>query len=59
MRKKIDKAEAKIDFAPAARAAHHIHGLSPFPGAWMLVNGTRIKVLRCELLKAVASRHLP
>ena len=47
--KKIAKAEAKIDFArPAPQVLRHIHGLSPFPGAWMLVNGTRIKVLRCE-----------
>jgi methionyl-tRNA formyltransferase len=47
--KKIDKAEAKIDFArPAHDVLRHIHGLSPFPGAWMMVNGTRVKVLRCE-----------
>jgi methionyl-tRNA formyltransferase len=46
--KKIDKAEAKIDFnKPAEEVLRHIHGLSPFPGAWMLVNGTRIKLLRC------------
>jgi methionyl-tRNA formyltransferase len=50
---KIDKAEAKIDFAKSAQdVLRHIHGLSPFPGAWMLVNGTRIKVLRCEALDA-------
>jgi methionyl-tRNA formyltransferase len=47
--RKIDKAEAKIDFSQLAQEVlRHIHGLSPFPGAWMLVNGTRIKVLRCE-----------
>jgi methionyl-tRNA formyltransferase len=47
--KKIDKAEARIDFTqPAQQVLRQIHGLSPFPGAWMLVNGTRIKVLRCE-----------
>lgn len=47
--KKIDKAEARIDFSkPAKEVLRHIHGLSPFPGAWMLVNGTRIKVLHCE-----------
>jgi methionyl-tRNA formyltransferase len=31
----------------------HIHGLSPFPGAWCEIAGegepARIKVLRCEL----------
>jgi methionyl-tRNA formyltransferase len=51
--RKIDKAEAKIDFTkPAAVVLRHIHGLSPFPGAWMHVNGTRIKVLRCEKVDA-------
>jgi methionyl-tRNA formyltransferase len=50
--KKIDKAEARIDFSkPAADVLRHIHGLSPFPGAWMQVNSTRIKVLRCELIE--------
>jgi methionyl-tRNA formyltransferase len=51
---KIDKAEAKIDFAKPARAVlRHIHGLSPFPGAWceLPIEGApvRIKVLRCAL----------
>ncbi|MBM3514354.1 MAG: methionyl-tRNA formyltransferase [Alphaproteobacteria bacterium] len=47
---KIEKAEAKIDFArPAAVVLRHIHGLSPFPGAWFEVNGERIKVLRCVM----------
>ncbi|RJF76953.1 methionyl-tRNA formyltransferase [Rhodopseudomonas palustris] len=51
---KIDKAEAKIDFAkPACAVLRHIHGLSPFPGAWceLPIEGepVRIKVLRCAL----------
>jgi methionyl-tRNA formyltransferase len=51
---KIDKAEAKIDWSKPARAVlRHIHGLSPFPGAWceMTIEGeaVRVKVLRCEL----------
>ncbi|WP_420133062.1 methionyl-tRNA formyltransferase [Rhodopseudomonas sp.] len=51
---KIDKAEAKIDFArPAREVLRHIHGLSPFPGAWfeLPIEGqpVRIKVLRCAL----------
>jgi methionyl-tRNA formyltransferase len=51
--KKIDKAEAKIDFSkPATDVLRHIHGLSPFPGAWIFVNGTRIKILRCEHVDA-------
>src|SRR6202008_4509350 len=32
---KIDKAEARIDWnKPARTVLRHIHGLSPFPGAW-------------------------
>lgn len=51
---KIDKAEAHIDWNKPARAVlRHIHGLSPFPGAWceMPLEGTaqRVKVLRCEI----------
>jgi methionyl-tRNA formyltransferase len=49
---KIDKAEARIDWAKSARAVlRHIHGLSPFPGAWceMPIEGeARVKVLRCK-----------
>ena len=48
--RKIDKAEAKIDFSlPAEYVRNHIHGLSLFPGAWFKANGARIKVLSCEL----------
>jgi methionyl-tRNA formyltransferase len=50
---KIEKAEARIDWHKPARAVlRHIHGLSPFPGAWceMPIEGeTRVKILRCEL----------
>jgi methionyl-tRNA formyltransferase len=51
---KIEKAEAKIGWHQPARAVlRHIHGLSPFPGAWceMPVDGevVRVKILRCEL----------
>ena len=51
--KKIDKAEARIDFSrDAISVRNHIHGLSPFPGAWFEVIGTRIKALRCEVVDA-------
>ncbi len=51
---KIEKAEARIDWNKPARAVlRHIHGLSPFPGAWceMAIDGepVRVKILRCEL----------
>ena len=49
---KIEKAEARIDWNKPARAVlRHIHGLSPFPGAWceIPIEGTpvRVKILRC------------
>ena len=51
---KIEKAEVRIDWGTPARAVlRHIHGLSPFPGAWceMPIGGqlVRVKILRCEL----------
>lgn len=51
---KIDKAEARIDWSKPARAVlRHIHGLSPFPGAWCEVpldgEAVRVKILRCAL----------
>jgi methionyl-tRNA formyltransferase len=53
---KIDKAEARIDWnRPARDVLRHIHGLSPFPGAWceIPVDGeqVRVKILRCEVAK--------
>ena len=52
--KKIEKAEARIDWGKPATEVHNlVRGLSPFPGAWFDVdlNGapTRIKALRSTL----------
>ncbi len=47
---KIDKAEARVDFTkPAVEIDRLIRGLSPFPGAWTMVNGERVKLLRSRL----------
>jgi methionyl-tRNA formyltransferase len=51
---KIEKSEAKIDWARPARDVHnHIRGLSPFPGAWFEaeIEGkpVRVKVLRSQV----------
>jgi methionyl-tRNA formyltransferase len=51
---KIDKTEARIDWSkPARDVLRHVHGLSPFPGAWceMPLEGaaSRVKILRCEI----------
>ncbi len=48
---KIDKAEAKIDWQATATAVrNHIHGLSPFPGAWFQYKDERVKVLSARVL---------
>jgi methionyl-tRNA formyltransferase len=51
---KINKAEARIDWnRPAHEVLRHIHGLSPFPGAWceVPIEGApqRTKILLCEM----------
>ena len=47
---KIDKAEARVDWSrPAVEVDRLIRGLSPFPGAWVEVNGERVKLLRSRL----------
>jgi len=44
---KIDKAEARVDWSRSAQAVDRmIRGLSPFPGAWAMVGGRRVKFLR-------------
>jgi len=53
---KIDKREARIDFSkPASQVLAQIHGLSPYPGAWMLLpragepsSAARVRVLKAE-----------
>jgi methionyl-tRNA formyltransferase len=55
--RKIGKAEAAIDFTrPAREVLAHIHGLSPFPGAFTMLGGQRLKILRAE---TVAGEGLP
>ena len=48
--KKIDKAEARIDWArPAEEVDRQIRALSPFPGAWFEAAGVRVKALASRL----------
>jgi len=47
---KIDKSEARINWNDiAVNLKNHIHGLSPFPGAWTEINGERLKILNVEI----------
>ena len=49
--KKIAIEEAHINWArPAREVLRHIHGLNPAPGAWSLLNETRVKILRVRLM---------
>jgi methionyl-tRNA formyltransferase len=44
---KISKDETRIDWTKPWKHVHdHIRGLSPFPGAWFELDGTRVKALR-------------
>ena len=57
---KISKAEARIDFSqPARRVLARIHGLSPWPGAWLELPGAkgpeRVKILRAELAEGAGA----
>jgi methionyl-tRNA formyltransferase len=47
---KIDKAEARLDWGQdASHIDRKIRGLSPFPGAWTMIGGKRVKILRSRL----------
>ncbi|WP_137387648.1 methionyl-tRNA formyltransferase [Rhodoligotrophos defluvii] len=51
---KIGKAEAHVDLnQPAGRVLRHIHGLSPHPGAWVMLDPAakpvRLKLLRVQM----------
>ncbi len=49
---KISKQETHIDFArPVGEVLRHVHGLSPFPGAWCVLQGSD-KPVRVKLLEA-------
>lgn len=53
---KINKAEARVDWSrPAVEVDRLIRGLSPFPGAWVEVNGERVKLLRSRLAEGMGS----
>ncbi|MDG3042628.1 methionyl-tRNA formyltransferase [Roseicyclus marinus] len=49
---KIDKAEARLDWTgDAPHIDRQIRGLSPFPGAWTMIGGKRVKILRSRPVK--------
>jgi methionyl-tRNA formyltransferase len=53
---KIDKAEAKIDWAADANVIERlVRGLAPFPGAWFELEGERVKLLLAEVVEGAGS----
>ena len=61
---KIDKNETRIDWRKPWQDVHnHIHGLSPFPGAWCMLpcDGelARVKVLRVDSRRDRTSSPAP
>ncbi|MBX7145371.1 MAG: methionyl-tRNA formyltransferase [Oligoflexia bacterium] len=54
---KISNEEARIDWSrPGHEILRHIHGLSPFPGAFSILDGKRLKIFSAQLLETSSSR---
>jgi methionyl-tRNA formyltransferase len=48
---KIDKAEAKLDFAlPAIQVERQVRAFAPVPGAWFEHDGERVRVLAADVM---------
>lgn len=48
---KLHADDGDVDWSKSARVVHnHIRGLSPWPGAWAMHEGTRLKLYRSRLL---------
>ena len=61
---KISKQESQIDFSrPALEVHNHVRGLSPFPGAWLILHSDkgaeRIKILRTQLIEETGTAATP
>jgi len=54
--KKIDKAEARIDWSkPAAEIELQVRAFEPSPGAWFEANGERIKLLEANAIELIGA----
>lgn len=43
---KITSADARVNWrAPASEVRNHIRAMTPFPGAWTMLNGDRVKII--------------
>ncbi|MGB5836982.1 MAG: methionyl-tRNA formyltransferase [Albidovulum sp.] len=53
---KIAKSEARVDWTrPATEVDRLIRGLSPFPGAWIEIEGERVKLLRSRMAEGAGA----
>ena len=53
---KIDKAEAQVNWNQSAtQIDRQIRGLSPFPGAWTLLGGVRVKLLASRVVSGAGA----
>lgn len=53
---KLTLADGRIDWAGSAQSVHHlIRGVTPEPGAFTIVNGTRLKILEASIARDIAT----
>lgn len=53
---KTDKSEALLDFTrPAVDVERTVRAFSPSPGAWTMIAGERVRILKCEVVEAQGS----
>lgn len=56
---KIHKETCRIDFAqPAEQIRNFIRGLSPYPGAWAVLNGKQVKLFEVSISKPIEGMTL-
>jgi methionyl-tRNA formyltransferase len=56
---KVSKDEARINWSrPAVEIQRQVQGLAPFPGAWFVANGERIKLLNAETIDGAGTPGL-
>lgn len=49
---KLFREHGEIDWTkPAQEVLHKIHGLSPYPGAWTVLNGKSLKIYRVNMIE--------
>ena len=56
----LTKEDGRVDFSKSARAVHdHVRGMSPWPGAFTLRAGKKVKILATTILAGSGSSAVP